>query len=365
MKVRTPGEDLTRSILHGLFCEWETSLWVLPKHYRTRMVPPLFSLKEMQSMWGSWNRVKREITINTRLVFDYSWAAVREVLLHETAHQLKDEVLDVHDEAPHGPAFKRACFLLRANPKASGTYKPLDDRLFDTTHDKEDKILMKVKKLLALSRSQNEHEAEAAMLKARELIEKYNVSLKTRGFNEEFISVFLGKPALRHPREDYHLASLIQHYYYVGGIWVPAFVVEKKKMGRVLEISGRRKNVQLAHYLFDYVRTYIDSAWKRYTKEKRLNRQRKTDFAIGVIEGFRSKLKEADKNPRERALVKHRDPLLDEYMAYKYPSTAKVRRKARVCDRSVLEKGEHLGRKLHIPRGIPTQKKPAKFLLEN
>ena len=74
---------------------------------------------------------------------------------------------------------------------------------------------------MALSESKNEHEAQAAMVKAHELVEKYNLSLKTRAVTDDFISVFVGKPALRHPREEYHLASLIQHHYYVSSIIYP------------------------------------------------------------------------------------------------------------------------------------------------
>lgn len=41
-----------------------------------------------------------------------------------------------------------------------------------------EKVLDKIKKLLALSQSPNEHEAQAAMLKAQELMKRYDISLE-------------------------------------------------------------------------------------------------------------------------------------------------------------------------------------------
>ncbi len=114
--------------------------------------------------------------------------------------------------------------------------------------------MTRIKKLLALAESSNAHEAEAAMMKAHELIAKYNIDLINTNERREFMSIFLGKPALRHWREDYHLAGLIQDFYFVQGIWVPAYVVDKEKMGRVLELSGTARNLKIAEYVLEFVR---------------------------------------------------------------------------------------------------------------
>ena len=61
-------------------------------------------------------------------------------------------------------------------------------------------------------------------------------------------------------------------------------------MGRVLEISGTEKNVQIASYVYNFVNRFIESQWREYNKKKGLNRYRRTDFALGVLEGFEQKL---------------------------------------------------------------------------
>ena len=368
MKMQSLEEDLTRRILKGLLYEWKSFLWVLPPHYRDLMKPPIFRLNDMmKESWGYWNPEKREICISRDLVFNYSWASVREVLLHEIAHQFAYEVLGCKGESPHGPTFQRACFLLRANPKASGKFKPLDERVANESPDEEEKILQKIKKLLALAESQNQHEAEAAMLKAQDFIRKYNVEIIELDKKRNFVSTFLGKPALRHPREEYHLATLIQDQYFVQGIWIPAYVLEKEKMGRVLEITGTLKNVQLAAYLYDFVHSYINQQWEQYNQDRRLNRYRKTDFAIGIIEGFRSKLEEQRKVKtslsKRNSLMKISDPRLDEYMSYKYPSTSKFRRNGK-SNLHIYQDGLRLGKQMIVYKGITYEDREKRFALE-
>lgn len=357
---------LERRILHGLLCEWETARWVLSSAHRKMLTKPLFSLKKMQNL-GYWSRPKREICLNRQFVFNHPWDAVREVLLHEMAHQFADQVLGAHNETPHGIKFREACRLLRANPKASGNYRPLWEQIEHDPPAAEDKIMLRIKKLMALAESRNRHEAEAAMAKAHELISKYNVELLSHNEKRKFISVFVGRPALRHPREDYHLAALILDFYFVKGIWVPAYVLEKGKMGRVLEITGTSHNIKIGSYIHDFIRHFINSQWHDYNQDKGLNRYRKTDFAVGIIEGFRSKLESQKiKNIKSKsALMKIEDPLLKQYIDYKYPHTTSFARKVSSQDDNILEDGMKVGKKLVISKGITAKKKSKRLLPAN
>lgn len=359
-------ENLESRILHGLACEWENALWVLKSSHRTRLNRPVFSIRDMKNRWGYWSGEKNEICLSRKLVLNHSWDAVREILLHEMAHQFTEQALHTLDEPPHGQTFQKACSLLRANPRASGTYRPLDERNSRNTPNFEDKILVRVKKLMSLAQSHNRHEAEAAMAKAHELIAKYNVDLLARDDNRHFVSVFLGSPALRHFREDYYLSNLLQEYYFVYGIWVPAYVIKKGKMGRVLEISGTVHNIKIAGYIHDYIKHFIDTRWNEYNKEKGFNRYRKTDFAVGIIEGFRSKLKLQEKNKKnvmdQHGLVKVRDPLLKKHFDYRYPNTTSVGGKALRNNRHVLKDGINIGKNLIIHKGISKKGTSGKLL---
>ena len=362
-------EQLEHRILHGLACEWETAIWVLEPQYHRSMKKPMFCLKDLKKTWGYWSGEREEICLSRSLVLNYAWDTVREVLLHEMAHQLAEQVLHATDKPPHGKNFLKACHLLRANPRASGRYKPLRERLDDENIDSNDRLLIRIKKLLALAQSRNKHEAEAAMVKAHELIKKYNIDILQLEENRNFHSLFIGKPALRNPREVYHLARLLQDFYFVQGIWVSAYVMDKGKMGRVLEISGTRPNLAMASYVHDFVNRYVENQWNRYNRKKKLNRYRKTDFAVGIIEGFREKLLSqgpVEKTPAEtHAVVTVEDPQLESYMTYKYPRTVSFKRNVSNQDESVVRDGKQVGKKLVIHKGISEKSKAAPRLIEN
>ncbi len=349
-------QELERRILHGLMCEWESALLNLRPTQRQQIRRPLFAIKDLKTQWGNWSAQKREIALSCQLVHHYSWDSIRDVLLHEMAHQIAQEIFNASAETAHGNAFKQACQMLRINQGASADYKPLKDRLLQDASNQNDKRMLRIKKLLALAESKNFFEAEAAMSKAHELIAKYNIELNRQNEDRQFISVFVGSPALRHHREDYHLANLLLDFYMIRGIWVTAYVIAKGKMGRVLEISGTVQNIKIAEYVHDFIRQFIDAQWQKYNRQKRLNRHRKTDFSVGIIDGFRDKLQTDTTAKTEKrdiySLIKKGDPLLERYFKFKYPHTASVKTSTSSQDVGVLRDGKKIGKKLVIAKGI-------------
>ena len=150
------------------------------------------------------------------------------------------------------------------------------------------------------------------MVKAHELMAGYEIEQIVQNAPRDYFSIFVGKPALRHFREDYSLALLLMDYYFVKGIWVGAYVVEKeRKMGRVLEISGTAQNLQIASYVFDFIQQFIESAWKKYNSDGKLNRYRKTDFSSGILSGFRMKLEQESPDIRGVSLSLSPVPIHD------------------------------------------------------
>ena len=77
--------------------------------------------------------------------------------------------------------------------------------------------MSRVKKLMALAQSQNQYEAESAMSKARNLMALYNQDLLEENKRSNFVSIFIGRPSLRHTQESYQfyrlppLASPLRH----------------------------------------------------------------------------------------------------------------------------------------------------------
>lgn len=361
-------EELENRIIQGLSCEWELALSILAPGIKRKMRMPLFRLSGMKECLGSWSRSKKEICLSTDFVMNHPWDSVREVMLHEMAHQLASEVLGGVDEPEHGPIFRNACHLLRANPKASGRYQTLHEQIQQDVVSSEDKIMVRIQKLMALAGSQNQNEAEAAMAKARQLIRKYNIKAVQTNADRIYKSIFLGSPMLRHFREDYYLANLIIDYYFVKGVWISAYVLLKAKMGRVLEISGIDKNVKIAEYIYEFIKCFIDRKWEEYTVGVSYSRYHKTDFAIGIIEGFRQKLKDQDQR-NNRATVNSwevvavEDPNLTQYINYKYPSVKTVSKRTGHRSHQIVADGMIIGRNLIISKGISESSQDALYLL--
>jgi hypothetical protein len=349
--------ECERSILHGLACEWEGARRLLDPDYGRRLRRPLFALTDGRSRWGSWSPDRREICLSRHLVFNHPWDAVREVLFHEMAHQLADEVCGAGGETAHGPLFHAACAHLGANPRASGSFPLLTERLDHAATAAPDRQLERIRKLLALAGSANRHEAEAAMLKAHELSARHNAGLIARAEPREVMSVFVGRPRLRHGRVQYRLASLLSDFYFVLPIWVPAYVMERSRMGRVLEISGTPRSIRTAAYVHAFIQRVIAEEWQRFAQGKVEQRGRACDFGVGVIEGFRTKL-ESGRSYRPptgsaaAALVPLKDPVLESYFNRRYPHTARIMRTAAHVDRRTLNAGRDVGRRLVLSQPV-------------
>lgn len=360
--------EMERRVLYGLSLEYDQALSMLGSETASNLKKPLFRLSSAQRRLGSWHPDRREISISRAFVLLHSWGAVREVLHHEMAHQIADEIFGAKWETAHGPAFHRACELLKANPKASGNYPAIDSDSRLEPDSRHNRLLRKVKKLMALSKSENTHEAAAAMSKAHDLILKFNLPLLKDNRPASYITVFLGEPALRHYREDYHLAHLLQEFYFVEGLWVTSYVLAKEKMGRVLEISGTSTNVKIAAYVYDCVHHFIERQWKTFSSGQRLGRYRKSDFATGIITGFHQRL-ETERyrrplEPSESALVLKGDPHLKIYMSNRYPHTRSIRSSNASMHLGVYNQGVAKGKRLSLFRGIEERASAGRRMLE-
>jgi hypothetical protein len=189
------------------------------------------------------------------------------------------------------------------------------------------------------------------MLKAHRLMAGRETAARASGQPREFFSVFIGRPALRHSRPFYHLAALLRDFYFVLPIWVPAYVIERARMGRVLEISGTASHLRTAAYVHAFIQRVIAEEWVRFVRGAAPGRRGRDVFGVGVVEGFRTRL-EAGRSGNgataSTALVAANDPALVRYFTRRHPRTVRVGQAALLAHRRALDAGREVGRRLVV-----------------
>ncbi len=364
-------EHLENSILKGLRLEWQAIHQDLPGEYRSRLRLPAFRLTSGAHPLASWISADHLMSFSRAFVLQADWGSLVEVLRHEVAHQLAATFPGADQETSHGPLFRRACEILRADPRAT-TRLGRDRLLQDTSPDAtpHDRLIRKVRLLMQLAESANPHESAQAAAKANALIIKYNLDILTNDETRNFVSLFLGKPALRHSAHTVGITALLEAHYFVQVVWVSAYVLEKGKMGRVPEVSGTLPNVRIAGYVFDYLLQYIASQWNQYRQHNSTVTRDRSGFSLGIVDGFRKTLdsrkvktlQDYTETVQDRSLIVLEDERLKTYMGERYNRLRAFRRGSRI-DSSAYSAGKKIGEKLVISKGIDhSPVKSGKFL---
>jgi len=338
-------------VLEALRLEWHLAWWCLPERFRAKMHLPGFEIRDMEGRWGTWYGDRKLMVLNSRLIQTTDWPCIREVLRHEMAHQLADEAFHT-SETSHGEQFREACRLLNADPRASGSLPSIYQWIHE--HDQEtDPRVDKIRKLLALAASPHPHEAEAAMLKAHELMTRFNVD-PHRSKDAEYVSMCIGAPAFRHSTADDALAAILRDFYFVETIYVSITVPSSAKKGSILEISGTSENVKMASYVSDFLHMAIMEQTKARGIERKFTLQ---DYALGFLKGVSDKLARqrdgiAASSPDAMALIKAGDTKLHVYFRKRYPRLRKRYGGGRNVDEKAFRAGMKDGQNVVIHRPI-------------
>jgi hypothetical protein len=345
------AEELNADLLTMVVREIRT-MWTRYNQlfFQEAMRTPMFEVVNATSFYGRWLGMERTIQLSEALVFHHPWGAVEEVLKHEMAHQFVSETMGILDESAHGPVFRKVCSEMGIDPAASGLPVVSGDA---NDHDTR-RVIERVARLLALAESQNEHEAQAAMNAAQKLMLKHNLhqAKVSSGQEQQYSFVRLGVPTGRVLESQRILSSIIINYFFVDGIWVSAFDVEKKRRGSVLEIMGTPTNLEFASYVFSFLNHAAEQLWKEFKKSHGIksNRDRRS-FLSGVMEGFGQKLKMQEGVCKQEGLVWMGDPLLESYFRKRHPRVHVIQVKANQ-ETAARGHGVHAGRDLVLHKPL-------------
>ncbi len=335
---------LERALLGAVSREWVN---LNHDRFRGALRAPVFGLMgrpdERGGNLGLWSSLGRSIQLDRAFVAQSPWTAVREVLLHEMAHQFVDEVYHVREESPHGPTFQAVCGRFGIDARASGTPEPGGGSEPGTP-----RIVERVRKLLALATSANQHEAEAAMNAAQALLLRYNLDIS--GTTADRVAVqTVGEAALRHSEEEKTLGGILSKHFFVRGLWIPAFLVERAAWGTVLEICGTRENVEMAVYVHGFLQTTTLRLWEQHGVGH--TRTALARFRAGAYLGFFQKLNEQATRHAETGLVWVGDPGVNAVFEQLHPHIRNVRSSGFRRD-SDYQEGKLAGRGIVLNRPI-------------
>src|SRR6185369_868118 len=222
--------------------------WDNRERFGGRLVRPVILLSESAAHLGRWDSATRTLEISRALAFDRPWLEVTSVLEHEMAHQFVDEVLGVRSETAHGETFRRVCAERGIDARAAGKPDPASASGAGTDPS-ADRVLERIRKLLALAGSPNQHEAEIAMRKAHELMLRHNIEVAATHAERSYEVRHLGDPHKRGTRVESEIASLLAELFFVKVIRVPVYLPREARSGLVYEIAGTHANVEMASHV--------------------------------------------------------------------------------------------------------------------
>jgi len=336
--------ELEAALLRELRLRYD---WENRERFAGKLLAPVIVLAESTTHLGRWHSAPRILELSRSFVLTRPWLEVTSVLEHEMAHQYVDEVLHVRGESPHGETFRQVCAQRGIDARAAGA--PTVDPAA-ASDPGVDRVLDRIRKLLALAGSSNQHEAEIAMRKAHELMLRHNVEAAATRAERHYEVRHLGDPERRETRVESEIAGLLSEFFFVKVIRVPVYLPRAGKSGRVYEIAGTRANVEMASHVYAFLLATAERLWQENRHDARVRNGRdRLIYQSGVVGGFREKLVSERVDLKQTGLVWVGDGDLDRFYRARHPRITHRRHQVRI--NSAHAAGREAGRTvvLHKP----------------
>jgi hypothetical protein len=233
-----------------------------------------------------------------------------------------------------------------------------------STEQDRDRMIERVRKCLALSKSPNEHEAAAALRQAQKLMAAYNITESDVGL-AEYIDAHVDHQEYEHggkkPIVIEAVISIVNRAFGVTAVWEAGFdqsVMDNKpwrlKYWHRVRYFGRKSNVMLAVHSHQVVYRALLSSWRRHCKDHpwaKSVRHGRASFAYGWCSAVQSKLEdlrpvgdEADKIKAKKA------------QRYGTSELAKSELGTKNVDRNLAMDGHTKGQEFNINRPVGTER---------
>jgi polyhydroxyalkanoate synthesis regulator phasin len=224
---------------------------------------------------------------------------------------------------------------------------------------KNQQIIDKIQKLLALANSSNEHESQAAARMAQTLLTKHNLTMtEIEKESSDYTSELVDTGRQRQDPAWKFIQSLLREFFFIEIVQTKRKDMDKNY--KIVEhhcyvIFGQPHNVIIAKYVRDFLTRSFRDLFLKYKKESGRKDASRNSFYLGVFKGLHEQLKSARMGAEEETgLVVVKDSNLHQFIQDSLNGKLKsVPSKIAVqTDGHALNAGYEEGRNMRIAMGL-------------
>jgi hypothetical protein len=329
--------------------------------YGIHLRPPILTISMNSKQMGSWSAVDRTLTLSHFLIAEYPWATTLQVLKHEIAHQICSEI-HRRDDIGHGSLFREACTRIGLAPAFHRPSADLAQGLHtipsgSTSTRQGRHIIDKVRKLLALGGSDNEHEAALAVRRATELLARHRLDFDALAEEAKLEHRTINTGIQTLPAHRRTICAILEACFSVRVICASLYDPHKNVSLRTIEVLGREEQVAIAEHCYHFLENRLQTLWnKNRSSFTGSGRIAKKSYYLGLLAGFRQTLERSQttapadlsSTPPSGLPARRVQQALENFVAFHFPRLRTMRRQGGAFHNAAYQEAIAAGRKLTL-----------------
>lgn len=357
-------ERLTDRLHASWLCQLTREYNDICYQYGIRLTPPILTLSSNRRQLGCWSAADRRLSLSHVLISSHPWRLTLQVLKHEMAHQMVSELYG-REEGSHGPLFRRACTALGLDAPFHRATADLADGLAAqsaaaATTEQGRMLIEKVRKLLALGESDNEHEAALALQRAGEILARYRLDFDGLAEDQGLVHRTINTGQQTLPVHRKSICSLLETCFAVRVICASLYDPRTDCSFKTIELLGREEQVAIAEHCYHFLENRLQTLWEKNHRNFSGNRRiAKKSYYLGLLAGFRETLERAwgaraaqdgPPPPPNGLPVLRVEQQLDDFVATRFPRLRRMRRQGGAMYREAYQEAVATGREITLHR---------------
>jgi Protein of unknown function (DUF2786). len=333
---------------------------------------PVLAIGNGTRQMGRWSAADRRLTLSHALISRYPWNVTLQVLKHEMAHQMCGE-LHGREDIGHGPLFRQCCLRLGLDApfhRASGDLASAISAMTPGSAATEQGrlIIAKIRKLLALGASDNEHEATLAVRRAKELLARHRLDFDSLAEDEKLVHRTINTGSRTMAMYRKMICVILESCFGVRVICASLYDPHADCSFKTIELLGREEEAVVAEHCYHFLENRLQTLWERNRKEFSAGgRIARKSYFLGLLAGFRETLASfqpqavhaTPPSPHPCGLpALHRQERLETFVTFRFPRLRRMRGRGGAMDRAAYQEAMAVGRKLVLHRSVTGSQGP-------